>query len=702
MDTPYEYYDGKLGVKVSYLISDRNEMAQSLRFITYRSLKNRLDSKTCPEQPLRRGSLGRDALVQYSTLNREWKDALIMNFGSPQTEVKKSWFSQQYEPDPKARDFYEAYRLGDDGRKLDRALVDRYICNASVLNTVLKMKANRKAYAKALGCTSLDIWESLSRDVNGFRECDHNLPTTSRGLQNQVKRYVAEGYEGIISKKLQNMNAAKVKDNEQTALLDELLNKHTNLDNVQVANLYNTVASVMGWKEITPGTVANHKEENALEIYAGRNGAQKFFDNKLMQNKRSKPSGSMLYWTIDGWDAELLYQSTEVNKRGHSITTYHNRLTIVVVLDPVVKYPIGYAIGTHENPELIKEAIRNAFHHVTELFGQRYRPYQIQTDRYQIKKMLPIYEACSVRATPTNAKSKKSKVIEPWFNYFNTAYCQYEDNWSGYNVESGSINQPNDEFLNKIRHTFPDQEGCRQQLVMAIEKDRQKHIDAYLSKWKETSEADKSTLPLEMYLKYLGVTTGRTNRMQPEGLTPKLLGSERFYDSFDMNFRRLMHIDWIVKYDPADLSKVLVTDAETKGREAKELGNYEFILEQKYIQPMALADQQPGDALELHKVKAFNKSVVDYVTEKHSDNMDVLSEMFLRKPELNGTLSKLLLVDSRGQHKDRANAHRINHKAAELVEAANVETTETKQQSWQQQQRDYHSSKVNLNDYLNQ
>lgn len=700
METPYEFYDSKLGVKVSYLISDRGCNAESLNLLAYRSLKYRLDSKTRPEQQLRRASLGYEALVQFSSLSREWKDALIMNFGSPQEEVKKSWFSQQYEPDPKARDFFEAYRLGDDGKKLDRALIDRYIANASVLNTVLKMKANRKAYAKALGCTSLDIWESLSRDVNAFRECDHSLPSTSRGLQNVVKRYVSEGYDGLISKKLQNMNAAKVKDDDQLALLDELLAKHTNLDNVQVANIYNTVAGIQGWKTITPVTVGNRKESNALVIYAGRNGTQKFFDNKLMQNKRSKPSASLLYWTIDGWDAELLYQATEVNKRGHSITTYHNRLTIVVVLDPVVKYPIGYAIGTHETPELIKAALRNAFHHVTELFGQRYRPYQIQTDRYQIKTMLPIYEACAVRATPTNAKSKKSKVIEPWFSYFNTNYCQYYDNWSGYNVETGSENQPNDEVLNQKRHEFPDQEGCRQQLVISVEKDREKHKEAFLSKWNDVSEADRTTLSLEMYLKYLGVTTGYSNRLQPEGLTPKLLGVERAYDSFDMNFRRLAHIDWIVRFDPADLSKVLVIDAETKGREAKELGNYQFILEEKYIQPMALADQKLGDALELHKVKAFNKQVMDFVSEERANNYDILSEMFLRKPELNGTLAKLMLVDSRGQHKDRANAHRINTAATKLIETAKEVETEATQQSWQDQQREYHNSKVNLNDYL--
>ncbi len=35
----------------------------------------------------------------------------------------------------------------------------------------------------------------------------------------------------------------------------------------------------------------------------------------------------MLFWTLDDWDVELLYQET---------TTYHNRLNMVVVLDATI------------------------------------------------------------------------------------------------------------------------------------------------------------------------------------------------------------------------------------------------------------------------------------------------------------------------------------------------------------------------------
>lgn len=698
MTTPYEYHNNKLGVKVSYLISDRNLHTESLRLITYRALKKRMDSAAGTEQQLRRGALNSDSLVLFSSLTQEWRDCITVRFGSPKEEIKRSWFAEHYEADRKAFDFFNAYRFGDDNKKLDPALIEKYTYNASVLNTVLKIKANRKAYARALGCTKIDIWESLSKDVNAFRDVDHNLPTTSRGLRMKINDYLKYSYVSVVSGRLQNQNATKVKDNEQNALIEELLAKHTNLDNTQVANLYNTVAELLGWKSITPQTVANIKEERNLVVYAGRKGTMKLLDNKLMQNKRKAPSNPMLYWTMDGWDAELLYQKPTINSKGQTVITYHNRLNIVTIIDPFNKYVVGYAIGTHETPDLIKEALRNAMHHVKELFGSFYRPYQLQTDRYQIKALTPTYQACSTHYTPANAKSKKAKVIEPWFNYFNKKYCQLFDNWSGHNVDSGSDNQPNEEVLNKIRHTFPDERGCRQQLINSIEEDRRKNQAKYIEHWQNVGEELRSEMTAEMYLQYLGLTTGFTNKLQGAGLLPTINGVERCYDSFDINFRKLAHLDWVVKYDPSDLTQVLVLNAEKKGNKINEIGSYQFILSEKYIQPMALADRSENDALELQKVRGFNTDVMQFITDQRHDNATILDSMF-RRPELDNTLAKLLIVDSKGSHKDHKSNHRLNERAKEILETSELKIQKQDESTLASTINEYHKQKINLNDF---
>lgn len=700
MENPYEYYNKQLGVKIKFLIFDRNPHTETLGVISYNALNKRILSKACTESQLRRASLNYDALVLHSSLSQDWKDSLTMKFGSPKTEIKRSWFADHYEADRKAFDFFAAYTYGEDNRKLDLKLIETYTYNASVMNAVIKIKDNRKAYIKALGATQIDIWQSLTNDVNCFREVEHNLPTTSRGLRIRYNEYIKNSYVSLISGRLQNQNASKVKDDDQLALIDELLAKHTNLDYTQVANIYNSVAERLYWKTITPQTVANRKQDSNIVIYAGRKGSNALSNNILMQNKRTAPSKPMLYWTMDGWDAELLYQKTALDSKGKLTTTYHNRLTAVMIVDPYNKYIIGYAIGTHETPALIKEAMRNAFQHSQELFGAYYRPYQLQSDNYAKATLTPLYEACSVHYTPAKVKNAKSKIIEPFFNRFNKDYCQMFDNWSGHNVNSGSNSQPNSEYMNKIKNQFPDERGCRQQLISAIEADRAKKQAAYVSQWNEVSTEFKSELSLPMYLRYLGETTNYTNRLQGQGLTPTINGQTLCYDSFDINFRKLAHLDWAVQYDPQDLSKVLVTNANSRsGKVVEVVGTYEFLLEQKHIQPMALAERTEGDALKLSEVKSYNANVMQYITEERQSNIQSLETLFTN-PLLNDTLAKHLLTDSRGQHKDRKSENRLQAKTQELIE---VQATNDKKQlnaNWSHEQDEYNKEKIDYSNYL--
>lgn len=690
---PYEYYDNKLGVKVKFLISNRNKSPESLCLMTYRSLKKRMDSSTCCEKQLRRGSLGQDALILFSSLSQEWKDAIAIKFGKPKAEIKKSWFADHYIADREAFDFFVAYRYGDkNNEKLDLKYVEQYTFNASVLNTVLEIKKNRKAYAKALGGVRIDIWDSLSKDVNAFREVDHNLPTTKDGLRRKATKYAKEGYITLVSGKLKNNNAKKVSSKEQEALLDELLAKHTNLDNQLISEIYNTVADQLGWEKITAPTVANRKKKSKLVTYAGRQGASALSNNMLMQNKRKAPSTPMLYWTLDGWDVELLYQETTTDKKGNSVTTYHNRLTVVIVLDPYNKYPVGYAIDTHETPDLIKRALQNAMQYTKQTLGDLYMPYQIQSDRYSIKKLTPIYQAVTKNFTPAQARNGKSKVIEPYFNYINKKYCKLLDNWSGHNVDSGSKSQPNSEYLNKIKKNFPDKAGCIAQIESIIKAERNKKALDYSSNWLNTKEEFKSIMPLENYLLTFGSNTGMTNKLRGDGLRLTIHGQHHFYDSYDIDFRHNSHLDWSVQYDVNDLDTVLAVSADGKKR---------FLLEQKYIQPMALADRQQGDSDELKKIKDFNKSTHQMIIEQRAENARIL-EPLMQNPKLEQTLAKHLLTDSLGQHKNHKSKERlaVQQKASKLEVKQAKKEAKTERKNFLKEQEDYYNSKVDINQYL--
>lgn len=689
-EIPYEYYDKKLGFKTKYLISDLDYHIDSIKVIKHNALYKRLKSNTCHEKQLRRGSFGIDALVEFSSLCLDWKERIILKFGKPQEEIKKSWFASQYVLDREAFDFYLAYTYGDK-KKLDHETITMYTHQAAVLNTVLLMKNNRKQYLRSLGCTSVDIWESLSRDVNAFHEVDHKLPTTKSSLRYKVTKYEKEGYSSLISGKFGMQNALKVKEREQEALLDELLAKHTNLDNTLIATVYNAIAEQKNWPTITNQTVANRKEKSNLVIYAGRNGVSALSNNILMQNKREKPSTPMLYWTLDGWDAELLYQSTIIDKKGYSTTTYHNRLTMVVVLDPFNKYPVGYAIGTHETPELIKEALRNALNHTTELFGERFKPYQIQSDNYQKKVLTPVYEACAKFYTPAKVKNAKSKVIEPYFGHINKTYCRLMDNWSGFGIASGSKNQPNSEMLNTLRHSFPDEMGCRKQLESIIATERSKKQKEYVENWQNVQDEYRLPMPTENYLLALGKTSGSTNRLEGSGLHTKIAGTKHTYDCFDLNFRHQSHQNWTILYDDNNLKEVLAVSKDQK---------YRFVLHEKYTQSMAIADHKEHDGEERRKVNEHNKTAIQYITNTRAENAEVLDKFFNSNPMLNDTLAKHLLVDSRGQHKDRRNSQRIGNISKKLLEKQEVLIEQKVEKTWQDEQNDYIKSKININKYL--
>jgi hypothetical protein len=689
LETPYEFHEKKLGVKIKYLIFDRHFHSDSLKLISYNALNKRVRSQNGSEKELRRASLGCDALILFTSLSQDWKDCLTVRFGKPQEEIKKSWFAQHYVADREAFNFYIAYTYGDKV-KLDTSIIEKYTYQASVLNTVLLMKNNRKQYWKALGSGAMDIWETLSRDVNAFHDVDHKLPTTKSSLRYKANKYAKEGYSGIISDKFGMKNALKVKEREQEALIDELLAKHTNLDNELISTLYNTVAERLNWPTITAQTVGNRKKDSNLVIYAGRNGVSALSNNLLMQNKRQAPTTPMLYWTLDGWDAELLYQNTTVDRKGYSTTTYHNRLTMLVVLDAFNKYPIGYAIGTHETPELIKEALRNAINHTAELFGQRMNPRQLQSDNYQSKVLTPVYEACTKFYTPAKVKNAKAKVIEPYFSYINKKYCKLMDNWSGHNINSGSKNQPNTEMLNKLSKFFPDQQGCIQQLESIIRSERAKKVEEYVSNWENVPEDLKLTMPQENFLLALGKTSGQTNRLVGSGLNVRIAGTKEVYDSYDLEFRKQAHQDWEILYDSENINQVLAVSSDKK---------YRFLLERKYIQAMALDDRGENDAMELKKVNDYNKIALQYITDERAENHNRLENLF-ENPLLSDTLAKHLIVDSRGQHKDQRNKQRLEHKGKRLLDKQEVLIEINAGKTWHEQQNDYYNQKTDVNKYL--
>jgi hypothetical protein len=673
----------------------------SIGVITHYALKKA--GQRNPSILARKGG-GKDnyLLFYWDNLKPEIRDRYRRITKTNPADIVKSSAKLNLETDYQAIDFFANFTLAD-GRHLTQQKQLQLVANAQILNAVIKIKNERTLARKSRGISTRDMWADIIADVKSVKkELNHSLQCSPR-LKEQVDEYVQNGYLSLISAKFMNSNAAKVTDTDQEAALRQLLRKHTNLDNEQIRTLYNIVADSLGWKGITAATVANYRVKWDLVTHSARRGVTSFDNNKAMQVKRSAPTNPLYYWTMDGWDVELLYQQTEIDEKGNTRTTYHNRLTVVVVLDPFCKYPIGYAIGTHETPQLIKDALRNAITHTKELFGDFYKVLQLQTDNYSRKNLTSIYEVVSDKYTPARAHNAKAKVIEPYFARLNKKYCQLMPNWSGFGITSGSSRQPNAEYLNKIRHSFPDEFGCVHQIIQILEQERMLSIEKYRQAFAEMPAEDKKPVNLGEFLMLVGKTTGFTNRLRGDGLTVTINGNEVEYDSFDSKFRELSHLDWEIKYNPDDLTKVLAVNAKSDGRGKliEEIGTHKFLLTKKYTQPMALRDRKPGDSDELRQIRQFNSTMRETITEGMAEDASRVKELFDTHPQLNNTLAKLVLVDSNGQHKDNKAAERLAPvKAQKVLARQNKKIENEEQRSWAQQQEEYLNNKVDLNKYL--
>lgn len=672
-------YNNRVCVSANELIKLYATKGSEKGFLTYDQYRYKTASRKLTV--VRSHGRGQSALVEWETMEDEVKERYVAIYGDPTDEVERTRQSVLLDTmkyNEEAYSFFSSLK-DDNGRRLPAEKVDLYTLQARVLDAVIVLRNARRSLIGG-GKSRVDVWQRLSelvndlawvRDSRGGRKYEHKLPATARTLQRKVREYEAEGWASLVHKGRGNTSAAKVKDERMAAVLHKLLSLHMNLNNVQVMDKYNEVAALTGMDKLrSPDTVERYRREMECTTLAHRRGATKMRNTLEMQVKREAPKTAFTYWTLDGWTVELLYQKkSEVMRRNggvmkqQTLTTYHNRKTMVVVLDACTKYPIGYAIGDNESTGLIREALRDAVRHGKELFGERYKPMQLQSDNYQRKAMTPFYEAMTKYYTPAAVHNAKSKIIEPYFNYLNKTYCQLCENWSGFNVTASPESQPNIEILNRNHKCLPDEEGVIAQIHAMMAQERAAKIDAYRAAFAATPRERLIPFGDEEYLRLMGETTGRTNRLTGAGLTMEIGGERLSFESFDLSLREHFNEDWIVRYDPDDLSRVLISNAvSSRGARAKEeIGTLLYMMEQTMRVPMALADQREEHFEHRRRVREFNEAFEVQYMEKQREVDETLDALRREIPEIGsrGLLERALIVDSMGQHKDNRTAERL-------------------------------------------
>jgi hypothetical protein len=267
---PYGYHNDQLGIRANLLISGENADENSLCLIGERGLRHRIESGFIKR--LRKPGPNSPTLVLFNTLPRDWQKEAILKLGEPEKQSVIRLFEKYYKRDPRAIDFYYNYMLAD-GKHLPDTVIEEYVTNASVLNTVTKVYEHRRSYVLSLKGTptrifnpqtgeTTNVWNLTVNDCNRFRDIEsHTLPANAAALNRKLKDYKKEGYSALIHGNFCNKSALKVDDSVNNLLNSMFAYQSDKPTATQIARQYEGFLS--GYVDVInseTGEIYNSKE----------------------------------------------------------------------------------------------------------------------------------------------------------------------------------------------------------------------------------------------------------------------------------------------------------------------------------------------------------------------------------------------------------------------------------------------------------
>lgn len=607
---------------------------------------------------LRRGHYTEPALVDWETMSQRIKEKVTAFLGRDPKRVieDKSLLSQILEKNEaqcknlESWDFFSSI-TDVNGKLLDEEKVRKMWNSAKIMLAIDECLPIKKTVGQGNRKQSFSIVAEFERfariiadELVGY---ENTLPATGRKLFDKYKEWKDKG-DCVFVHALIGQAGNRTKNIEDAdkirALVSELVAKGNQLSDVMIEQIL-AVANI----NVDRRRIGEIRREFELVNMPQRKGLKAYANTIKMQVDRKRPSQPMLMWVSDGWDAELYYDNGK---------SKYNRLNIVMVIDAYNDYIMGYAIGERECSELIIEAYRDAIYHAEALFGIPLMPWQIQSDNYAKKALLPYYSAICKQYTPAKVGNAKEKVIEPYFRTIQSK-LQLLPNYSGHNITAKK--QVNDDFINMNAKNglIPDRDGVIRQLQALVEVERAERRVALFKGWDERVKEKVIMLDRGKYLMQFGERS-KGNMLTPNGLKLVREGVEYKYECFDIKMREMRGERWTICYDLKNMNQVAALSEDGRTR---------FVLEAKQKVAMCLADATEEDVAILRNYGAFNRGLTNYVTTTRVKNQELASE-YITKHQLEGTLAGRLLVDAKGQHKDLKSAER--KRLAEAVEYEEV------------------------------
>jgi hypothetical protein len=626
-----EKYRGEVAVEAMWLIENKVMSSSG-----YKQLSARHQIRV-----VRRGCKATPALVDYGSMPLRFKEKCVEIWGGEPGELleRKCLLREvleMHEAQCKGLDSWRFFSTLTDksGKLLEEDKIEKMTNSSKILRAISECLRQIEIATASRG-QSFSIqreFEKFGRDISVMEDLPNNLPLNGRRLLNKWKDWKENGDRVLVHGLLGQEGNNKKYGEDIEAVVSEIVAQGNQLSDVMVAKILNAAGI-----EIDRRRVQAIRKKNEIVNMPQRKGLKAYDNTVKMQADRRRPSQPMLMWVSDGWDAELYYDNGK---------SKYNRLNIVMVIDAYNDYIMGYAIGERECSELIIEAYRDAIYHAEALFGIPLMPWQIQSDNYAKKSLLPYYSAICKDYTPARVGNAKEKVIEQYFRTIQSK-LQLLPNYSGHNITAKK--QLNEDFLNRNAKNglIPDREAVIRQLQALVEVERAEKRAALYRGWDERVKEKVIMLDRGKYLLQFGEKS-RGNMLTPNGLKLIREGKEYKYECFDIRMREMRGERWTICYDMKNMNNVLAVSEDRRSM---------FVLEAKEKVAMCIADVTEEDVRVLNSIGAFNKRLTAHITTKRVRNQE-LAESYISKHQLEGTLAGRLLTDGRGQHKDLKSAER--------------------------------------------
>lgn len=580
-----------------------------------------------------RACKGRRAEVEYDSLPMRYKELVVAVYGNPYEYVQNNAIELLFSMPEfikilvKARDTFSEWRSQSKRKLTSKEQVNLYE-KTKWLEVCAGIKYQLYPIAPELvKALKADKYAKLRKFIAGKGV---KLPNSYDRLFADVKAYYNDGqrnFESLISGKIENSNSAKLNE-AQLIVLKQLHGRQNNHNFEKTAADFNRVALQAGWvlKNGSPLQISTNTAINYLKVYskqlnAQREGTSKWRDEFDYSIPRERPSQPLYLTVHDGWDYERYYQQRTLNKKGHEVVEYYNRKNVVMVIDAYNDYILGYAIGNIETAALIRAALKNAIDHIKDITGVYALPWQVKSDNFAIRELRPYYEQIAHTAdyvTPSAVGNSRDKVIEPYFNRFNTQYVQASNdvNWSGRGIKSK--NNANPEFLQAVKKDFPNERGVKEQIHGDIARSRADKQAQWLEAFAQLPQDDKRIITRERYLEIFGEDTREPKTLTKEGLTPQINGDKYNFMLFNDDFADLMGLRFTLKYDPADMSSILAYQPDLK---------IQFVVPAVKKAKMAFKDAGEGDRENLNKMLGFKDDTKQRIIDTNAEEMDRVREM---------------------------------------------------------------------------